>query len=334
MDDRSDQVGWSEAQWNRVRAEVLRSWQSVRVAGSFLPVYGPLPPSTQVVPSEIIRANGTVDERSVAPLLEISLPVTLSRQQAREDDLSSALLQFRRRAAQLGQLEDWYIFNGAYPYEPTAQAAQPYQPDYPFLGDLDAEDFLSGAPEPIADHQMQQQGLVMRNPGVLGLFDGARTVEQASGAGWATPSLAVNIIKPVDFVSLMDATVGALGQLEENGYVAPYVCAYGRDLFQAANRPFNASVVSVRDRLEPLIGREILHASALNVAPEGLPALARAWRSRGLLLSLSGDAVDLAIASEATPEFRFMNAQGRYVFSVFERFTLRIKDPRAIAPLR
>ena len=62
-----------EAQWNRVREEVLRAWQRVRVAGSFLPVYGPLPPSTQVVPSEIFKSDGTVDDQATAVLLEISL---------------------------------------------------------------------------------------------------------------------------------------------------------------------------------------------------------------------------------------------------------------------
>src|SRR5215471_7225376 len=116
MDDRNAQVGWTEAQWNRVREEVLQAWQRVRVAGSFLPVYGPLPPSTQVVPSEVLdAADGSVDNRATAALIEIALPVALSPQQIWEEDLSSALLQFRRRATQLGQLEDWFIFNGTYP---------------------------------------------------------------------------------------------------------------------------------------------------------------------------------------------------------------------------
>ena len=115
MDDRNAQVGWTEAQWNRVREEVLEAWQRVRVAGSFLPIYGPLPPSTQVVPSEVLKDDGSVDDEATASLLEIALPVRLSRQQIWEEDLSSALLQFRRRATQLGQLEDWFIFNGTYP---------------------------------------------------------------------------------------------------------------------------------------------------------------------------------------------------------------------------
>src|SRR4029453_918323 len=115
MDDQNAQVGWTEAQWNRVREEVLRAWQRVRIAGSFLPAYGPLPPSTQVIPSEVFNSDGTVDDDATAALLEISLPVSLTRQEIREEDLSSALLQFRRRASQVGQLEDWYIFNGTYP---------------------------------------------------------------------------------------------------------------------------------------------------------------------------------------------------------------------------
>src|SRR3954452_19012037 len=117
MDDRNGQIAWTQAQWNRGREEVLRAWQSVRVAGSFLPPYGALPSSTQVLPSEIFNPDDTVDGRATAPLLEISLPVILTRQQVLEEDLSSALLQFRRRATQVAQLEDWYIFNGTYPYD-------------------------------------------------------------------------------------------------------------------------------------------------------------------------------------------------------------------------
>src|SRR6516164_7365951 len=125
MDDRNAQVGWTEAQWNRVREEVLQAWQRVRVAGSFLPIYGPLPPSTQVVPSGVLDSDGSVDDRATAALVEIALPVTLSRQQLWEEDLSSALLQFRRRATQLGQLEDWFIFNGTYPSIRPVSARRP-----------------------------------------------------------------------------------------------------------------------------------------------------------------------------------------------------------------
>ena len=103
--------------------------------------------------------------------------------------------------------------------------------------------------------------------------------------------------------------------------------------FLAANKPLRSGAVP-RDRLEPLIGREILHASAIDLLPAGVSAVkAPEWQNRGLLLSLAGDPVDIAIVAEATPEFRQVDENGRYVFAVFERFALRIKDPNAIVTL-
>jgi uncharacterized linocin/CFP29 family protein len=349
MDDRDAQVGWTEAQWNRVREEVLRAWQRVRVAGSFLPVYGPLPPSTQVVPSEIFKPDGTVDDQATAVLLEISLPVKLTRQEVREEDLSSALLQFRRRATQVAQLEDWYIFNGTYPsgdlvvgaaltsdHEPKIPS---YRPDATYLEELVRLrwPFLRGAPEPIADHRTQRRGLSLRNPGALGLIEGPRVARQVQGGGRAAQAVQQDEA-PLDNDGLMRAIVEAMESLEDHGYVAPYVCVFGRSPFNAAHRPIPNSTALPRDRLEPLIGRELLHASAIDVAPHKFSGYTQpddeAWQSRGVLLSVAGEGVDLAIAAEATPEFIQVDAQGRYVFSVFERFTLRIKDAAAIAPLK
>jgi uncharacterized linocin/CFP29 family protein len=350
MDDRNAQVGWTEAQWNRVREEVLRAWQSVRVAGSFLPVYDRLPRSTQVVPSEVFDPNGMVDERSVSPLLEIELPVILSRQQVLEEDLSSALLQFRRRATQLGQLEDWYVFNGTYPHDVTTfpgnvgptiavgteVATQSYRPDYSFLNVLVGVNAGPGrsALVPLAPAATQATGLRLRNPGSLGLMGGGRTLDQAAAA-----TSVFTVLKPYALSStgLMNGIVDAINSLELNGYVAPYTCVFGHSPFRRAHESTYGSSVLTRDRLEPLIGREILHASAIDVLPAQFDnyqtPVADDWRSRGLLLSSAGEPIDLAIAVEATPEFRYVNSQGRYVFAVFERFALRIKDPAAVVPL-
>ena len=346
MDDRDAQVGWTEAQWNRVREEVLRAWQRVRVAGSFLPVYGPLPPSTQVVPSEIFRSDGTVDDQATAVLLEISLPVRLTRQQIREEDLPSALLQFRRRAAQVGQLEDWYIFNGIYPsvdlskkgladFRLDANAELPsYLPNFPYVRDLIDSGWapVSGGPRPIADQAIQRQGMRQRTPGALGLVEGPRVEQEARQRGEAEDE-----VRRLDDKGLMHAIVEAINSLEQHGYVAPYVCVFGRRPFQAAYDPIHNSTVLPRDRLEPLIGRELLHASAIDVLPiesdRYVQLEEEAWRRRGVLLSMADEAIDLAIAAEAAPEFRQVDEHGRFVFSVFERFALRIKDPNAIVPL-
>ena len=49
---------------------------------------------------------------------------------------------------------------------------------------------------------------------------------------------------------------------------------------------------------------------------------------------MADEPIDLALAAEATPEFRQVDLEGKYVFSVFERFALRIKDAKAIVPLK
>jgi uncharacterized linocin/CFP29 family protein len=348
MDDRNAQVGWTEAQWNRVREEVLQAWQRVRVGGSFLPIYGPLPPSTQVVPSEVLEPDGSVDDEATATLLEIALPVRLSRQQIMEEDLSSALLQFRRRATQLGQLEDWFIFNGTYPsidLTPDGRAlldrAEAGFPGYrPALAHLNAPDSsqrarISGTPTSIKglSQDDQLEGMRQRNPGSLGLIGGPG-VKQLQNAAIARQALQP---QPDNNTLLQAIIINAINSLEDNGYVAPYVCVFGRKPFQAAFTPINNSTVLPRDRIEPLIGRELLHASGIDILPyepgryQNLNT--EQWPGRGVLLSLANEPIDLAFAAEATVEFRQVEVDGKYVFSVFERFALRIKDAQAIVPL-
>ena len=142
---------------------------------------------------------------------------------------------------------------------------------------------------------------------------------------------------PLNNDGLMKAIVNAINSLEDNGYVAPYVCVFGRNPFQEAFTPINNSTVLPRDRIEPLIGRELLHASGIDIPPYELGKLynlnTEEWQSRGVLLSLANEPIDLALAAEATPEFRQVDLEGRYVFSVFERFALRIKDAKAIVSL-
>jgi uncharacterized linocin/CFP29 family protein len=313
-----------------------------------------------------------------------------------EEGLSSALLQFRRRATQLGQLEDWFIFNGTYPsIELPSNASDAfgqekaghphYRPAVPYLDNLTPKEWapISGTPRPIAgvDQIRQKEGMRQRNPGALGLIEGPRVerVEENEKLTTKVEEAVKEAVEALDEVrrkaegadrkaeealrkaeevdqkaeeaqrkatiwtldndGLMKAIVDAINSLEENGYVAPYVCVFGRKPFQAAYKPINNSTVLPRDRIEPLIGRELLHASGIDIHPQKFKRYdaklgAGKWESRGVLLSMADEPIDLALAAEATPEFRQVDVDGKYVFSVFERFALRIKDAKAIVPLK
>jgi hypothetical protein len=305
----------------------------------------------------VLERDGSVDDAATASLLEIALPVRLSRQQIWEEDLSSALLQFRRRATQLGQLEDWFIFNGTYPSSDLTAGGRAafeaeeedgkkdelpdYRPDFDHLNASDSSQRarISGAPKSIngLSHDHQVEGMRQQNPGSLGLIGGSSVEQQQNAAQAAEAAEALQALNPDNNKLMQTIIIDAINSLENKGYVAPYVCVFGRKPFQEAFTPINNSTVLPRDRIEPLIGRELLHASGIDIPPyepgryENLKA--EKWPNRGVLLSMADEPIDLALAAEATVEFRQVELSGKYVFSVFERFALRIKDSQAIVPM-
>jgi uncharacterized linocin/CFP29 family protein len=305
MNDRNAQVGWTDAQWNRVREEVLREWQKVRVAGSFLPIYGPLPPSTHVVPSEVIGRGGTVDDGEISRIYELTVRVELSRQQVAEEDLSGALLLLRRAATALAIEEDDVVFNGQTAQQPSLRPRVPGRVRrFPEVQRIDGE-------PPTAIHALEDSHLdTPSNPGPLGLVRGA--FEHVD-------------LEPDSGPELLTAISDAISVLEANGYGPPFVCVLGRAAFRAAHDPMGDSMVLPADRIEPLIGRQLLRASVLDYLEDTQIA--------GVVLSLAGDSMDLVVAVEATPEFTQVDTEGHYVFRVFERLALRIKDNYAIVRL-
>jgi hypothetical protein len=46
----NSQVPWTEEQWARVKQVIQEEASRARVAATFLPLYGPLPPDTDFVP--------------------------------------------------------------------------------------------------------------------------------------------------------------------------------------------------------------------------------------------------------------------------------------------
>ena len=162
-------------------------------------------------------------------------------------------------------------------------------------------------------------------------------MEQQQNAAQAAQALQAS--NPDNNKLMQAIIIDAINSLENKGYVAPYVCVFGRKPFQEAFTPINNSTVLPRDRIEPLIGRELLHASGIDILPYEPkryvnPTTVDEWPRRGVLLSMANEPIDLALAAEATVEFRQVELSGKYVFSVFERFALRIKDVQAIVPLQ
>ena len=298
MDGMSGLVSWTDTQWKRVRQAVTEEANRVRVASSFLPTYGPLPPSTQVVPSEVVNEDALkVDDAATTRILELWVDIELSQQQLAEEDLSSAILLFRRAANLVARAEDWTIF--------------------------------SGRPREYGDHKTPDLGKQLRVRGGLQVKQGAegdsagkREVDEADPGTSGLLAAAHHKRQPVPLTgdNLLAEIVAAITALEQEGHLAPFFCILSNGAFQEAQRPVPGSLVLPSDRITPFLGHTLLRTSTI---PD--------WQ--GLVVSLAGDPVDLAVASDLTPQVLNVNDEGRYRFRVFERFVLRVKERRALARL-
>ena len=122
-----------------------------------------------------------------------------------------------------------------------------------------------------------------------------------------------------------EATSAGIGILENQGHVGPFAMILSTGLFDLAYTPLFPSLVVPADRVKPLLEGPLLRSSTLNFFFE-----------RGVLVSVGADLLDLAIGSEIGVTLLQVSAAAspRYMFRVSERFTLRVKQPTAIVPLR
>lgn len=117
MAEADTQLQWSDEQWNRVRQVVFEEARAARVAGNFLPLYGPLDPDARYVAQETLEkaeSGGAlkVDDIETLKLATLQVKVYLKGAQVADPELASALLAFRRAANVVARLEDAIVFRG------------------------------------------------------------------------------------------------------------------------------------------------------------------------------------------------------------------------------
>ena len=299
--DTYSQDCWTEAQWTQVQETVRDEAKKQRVAASFLPLYGPLPEDAQTVPLQILalRPDPTgnflgIDDFQTRRLTTLSVRVSLSTSQVKQQDLSAALVAFRRAANLVARAEDNLVL------------------------------FMSTAP-----NALLPPGL---NPAIAtggDFFDGLlttavnnrQTVSMAAVA--ATLPAALAAAGPGE---ILVATVSnAIGQLEALGHLGPFALVLNTGLFDVAHNPLPASLVLPADRIKPLLDGPLLRSSLLNwgLRPQGV-LVSLADDLLDLVVASEIRVRFLQITTDPSP---------RAVFRVSERFTLRIKQEDAIVAI-
>jgi uncharacterized linocin/CFP29 family protein len=112
---------------------------------------------------------------------------------------------------------------------------------------------------------------------------------------------------------VVTGVVNAMNTLEGNSHTAPFACVLGNALFEAVHNP-SASLVLPADRVTPMLkGGPLLRSGQID-------------RDTGIVVSLASGAVDIVVGTPPTVQFLQRQGDARFLFRVYERFVLRIRD--------
>lgn len=225
-----EQISWSDAEWSRIRQVVHDEALRSRVAASFLPLFGPLPPGSESVPANAMHVRHEddgqdvleVDDHTTHRLVSVSVNVQVKNHMLGDPDLTAATDLFRRAANIVARVEDAVIFNGH--------------------GD--------GEKHPL-------QGL----PNVYRVSPTSRCLGLLAQAGSN-----VNIVgaePKKEGPAVFDAIVQAVLRAESVGFHRPFAVVLGHDLFAALHRPMPHSMVLPRDSVPPFTDGPLLRSSEL-----------------------------------------------------------------------
>jgi uncharacterized linocin/CFP29 family protein len=302
MADSNVQLHWTDEQWNKVRQVVYEEARRARVAGNFLPLYGPLEPDARFVAREVtydpfkspdLEAAGvSVSDSDTLRLTTLQVNVYLRGAQVADPELESALLAFRRAASLVARVEDDIIFRG------QAGADQDAPPEDEVVVDESVE-------PPERKLRAQTFGYSVRGgQRIRGLLD---TIRQPRGE--------------ITGNDLVTAVTKAISQLERLRHFGPFACALSHEYFDLVQTPNEDSLVLPQDRILPFLGGGTL------VRCSSLPA------NTGLIVALSGAPIDLVVGTDISVGFLQVTTSPWFVFRVYEKVVLRIKQSDAIAPL-
>lgn len=307
------QLNWTEAQWNRVNSAITEEFTKGSVAGACLPCYGPLGASMETVSEQTFRYTAptiSIADNVTTAFWTIRTYVYLNSQQVADENLSSALFAFRRAANILARSEDSIVFVG---HDDGSLPAGPLKIPMGPPGSTAALTWSkpTGRADVVANTPFLSRGLLtVRDDNSKHFPVASRTIRDVTGAKIAD-DFGENLVSEIS---------RAIGALEKDGYPGPFACVLGQTAFVEARRPSISSLVLPADRITPMLGGPLLRSSKLP-------------NRHGVVASSCGEALDIVVATPPKAQFLHVNDNAKYVFRVYERFVLRIKDPNAVVSI-
>jgi uncharacterized linocin/CFP29 family protein len=315
MTPSDSQVPWTDEQWALVRQAVQKEANRSRVAATFLPLYGPLAGDADFVKSEKLNYINTppsigsspgagsetmsVDEQKTIPLTTLQVRVILHGAQMADPKLTSALEMFRRASNVLARLEDAIVFRGQKDKDkgPPDEAISGLKKIWTVRGGLDSGG-LFGKPA------LAKRAEPVPKSDAAADADAAKKAEAVDRSGQ-------HLVRQVS---------EKIGKLEGNGHFGPFAVVLGQTLFTDAQTA-SAALILPSDRIIPLLGGGPLLRSST------LPS------DQGIVVALGAAPVELVVATDVSVGFLQVTTDPLFVFRVFEKIALRIKESDAIERL-
>jgi uncharacterized linocin/CFP29 family protein len=157
-------------------------------------------------------------------------------------------------------------------------------------------------------------------PSIWQVLGGAPSAGLYDGATGGAISFAGTNLKALGSL-LVPSVSDSISKLEQKGHFGPFAVVLGHGLFTASTRSTSAQVMP-QDRIMPFLeGGPLLRSSLL---PD--------WK--GIVVALGGAPVELVVATDMSLNFLQVTTDPWFVFRVYEKVVLRIKQPDAIVKLR
>ena len=346
------QVPWTDEQWARINQVIQEEASRARVAATFLPLYGPLPPDTDFVRKERISYDLPLPSAQIEALLaEERDELARARHtftnavEAAAPDYAAAAEAQRRMAsseAQIARLlgpqikidDTSTIKLATLQVKVDVRGAQMADPEMASVLALfrRAANVLARLEDAVVFRGLVRAAHDVFEPG--GGFAGLPRIWEIHGGepsdGLLEPPGHLAVPVPPARAGAPPSTLGnrlvtavsdAIGKLEGKGQFGPFTVVLDQNFFLAVQTPDRTTLVLPQDRIIPFLGGGSLLRSST------LPA------DRGLVMALGGAPVEIVIAKDVSLQFLQVTNHPRFLFRVYEKLRLRIKEPEAIAKL-
>jgi uncharacterized linocin/CFP29 family protein len=316
MNNGQNMLPWNPAIWDRINQAVAEECQRTKVAAKFLPPYMGGNNEMGYVHSDTVISSArqplSVNQTETTDIIEILVEFKLTREQAMEEESKMTAVTLATRAANLlSQAEDVLIFQGSAAVEGPNQ--HPLFRDGKVAVKLDGDagsGLLNAANKPVQKIEVKPL-----DP------DPAKPKRYGEGTTAAV----------FDAYSRLQSGI----ELDQAHY-GPYTLVLHNEPYADTYRPLANTLIMPADRIKPLTVEGFYGTGTLTVFTWNAadPKKPDKKETPGIMVSLGGNTMDLVMAQP--PMTEVLQKEGRtgdWLFRVYERFALRLKDPTAVIRL-